>query len=78
MSFVFFLDEAKGLKVVVTGASTGIGEQIAYKFASLGANILVTARTVAKLQKVVRKLAVFTVIKLSRLSTWKQEFDYEP
>jgi len=37
---------------VVTGASSGIGEQIAYQFASMGANLLVTARTEKKLEKV--------------------------
>nr|CAB3254161.1 hydroxysteroid 11-beta-dehydrogenase 1-like protein [Phallusia mammillata] len=47
--------EVAGLRVVVTGSSTGIGEEVAYKFASLGAKVLVTARTESKLQKVVKK-----------------------
>ncbi|NXK46840.1 DHI1 dehydrogenase, partial [Chauna torquata] len=45
----------KGKRVVVTGASTGIGEQMAYHLARMGAHILVTARTEAKLQKVVER-----------------------
>ncbi|XP_067414929.1 11-beta-hydroxysteroid dehydrogenase 1-like [Emydura macquarii macquarii] len=43
----------KGKRVIVTGASTGIGEQMAYHLARMGAHVLVTARTEAKLQKVV-------------------------
>uniref|UniRef100_A0A8C8SFW3 11-beta-hydroxysteroid dehydrogenase 1 n=1 Tax=Pelusios castaneus TaxID=367368 RepID=A0A8C8SFW3_9SAUR len=43
----------KEKRVIVTGASTGIGEQMAYHLAWMGAHILVTARTEAKLQKVV-------------------------
>nr|XP_002131037.1 hydroxysteroid 11-beta-dehydrogenase 1-like protein [Ciona intestinalis] len=45
-------DEVKGLRVVITGASSGIGEQIAYKFASMGAKLHITARRESILQKV--------------------------
>ncbi|NXA84999.1 DHI1 dehydrogenase, partial [Melanocharis versteri] len=45
----------RGKRVIVTGASTGIGEQIAYHLARMGSHILVTARTEAKLQNVVRR-----------------------
>ncbi|XP_071624263.1 11-beta-hydroxysteroid dehydrogenase 1-like isoform X2 [Heliangelus exortis] len=45
----------KGKRVIVTGASTGIGEQMAYHLARMGAHILITARTEAKLQKVVEQ-----------------------
>ncbi|NXY69076.1 DHI1 dehydrogenase, partial [Glareola pratincola] len=45
----------KGKRVIVTGASTGIGEQMAYHLARMGAHILITARTEAKLQKVVKR-----------------------
>ncbi|NXA39551.1 DHI1 dehydrogenase, partial [Eudromia elegans] len=45
----------KGKRVIVTGASTGIGEQMAYHLARMGSHILVTARTEAKLQKVVEQ-----------------------
>ncbi|NXQ41909.1 DHI1 dehydrogenase, partial [Catharus fuscescens] len=45
----------RGKRVIVTGASTGIGEQMAYHLARMGAHILVTARTQAKLQNVVRR-----------------------
>lgn len=42
----------RGKRVIVTGASSGIGEQMAYHLARMGAHVLVTARTEAKLQKV--------------------------
>ncbi|XP_022100517.1 hydroxysteroid 11-beta-dehydrogenase 1-like protein B isoform X4 [Acanthaster planci] len=44
-----------GKRVVITGASTGIGEQIAYQYARLGARVLITARREAMLQLVVAK-----------------------
>ncbi|XP_007438759.1 corticosteroid 11-beta-dehydrogenase isozyme 1 isoform X2 [Python bivittatus] len=43
----------KGKRVIVTGASTGIGEQIAYHLARMGSHLLITARTEAQLQQVV-------------------------
>jgi len=36
----------------VTGASTGIGEQMAYHLARMGANVLVTARRSHRLKEV--------------------------
>lgn len=42
----------RGKRVIVTGASSGIGEQMAYHLARMGAHVLLTARTEAKLQKV--------------------------
>lgn len=38
--------------MIVTGASSGIGEQMAYHLARMEAHLLLTARTEAKLQKV--------------------------
>ncbi len=40
----------RGNRVLITGASTGIGEQLAYYYAKLGADLLITSRTEAKLQ----------------------------
>ncbi|XP_048251066.1 hydroxysteroid 11-beta-dehydrogenase 1-like protein isoform X1 [Haliotis rufescens] len=40
-------------RVVITGASTGIGEQIAYHYARFGAKILITARREEVLKQVV-------------------------
>ncbi|KAL8609096.1 hypothetical protein ACOMHN_030437 [Nucella lapillus] len=45
----------QGKRVLVTGASTGIGEQLAYHYARYGANVIVTARRQHALQKVVER-----------------------
>ncbi|XP_038076707.1 hydroxysteroid 11-beta-dehydrogenase 1-like protein [Patiria miniata] len=45
----------KDKRVVITGASTGIGEEIAYHYARFGARILITARREAVLKQVVAK-----------------------
>lgn len=45
----------RGKRVLVTGSSTGIGEQMAYEFARMGAHLTVTARSEKRLQEVVRK-----------------------
>uniref|UniRef100_A0A8P0NQU5 11-beta-hydroxysteroid dehydrogenase 1 n=3 Tax=Canis lupus familiaris TaxID=9615 RepID=A0A8P0NQU5_CANLF len=43
----------QGKKVIVTGASKGIGEQMAYHLAKMGAHVVVTARSKETLKKVV-------------------------
>ncbi|XP_069732285.1 11-beta-hydroxysteroid dehydrogenase 1-like isoform X4 [Phaenicophaeus curvirostris] len=45
----------KGKRVIVTGASTGIGEQMAYHLARMGAHVVITARTEAKLHQVAER-----------------------
>ncbi|XP_060066656.1 hydroxysteroid 11-beta-dehydrogenase 1-like protein [Ylistrum balloti] len=45
----------RGKRVLVTGASTGIGEQLAYHYARMGASVMVTARRTQRLQEVVTK-----------------------
>lgn len=44
--------------VIVTGASSGIGEALAKRFASLGAHVTAGARSLDKLEKVVAQLPV--------------------
>ncbi|XP_041098493.1 hydroxysteroid 11-beta-dehydrogenase 1-like protein isoform X2 [Polyodon spathula] len=51
----FESDSLKGARVLVTGASTGIGEQMAYHYARFGAQIVLTARRGAVLEQVVKK-----------------------
>lgn len=46
-------DLLRGKKVLVTGASKGIGEQVAYEFARRGASVFITARNATQLQTVV-------------------------
>ncbi|GAB6022049.1 hypothetical protein CHUAL_006195 [Chamberlinius hualienensis] len=48
-------ESIKGKRVLVTGASSGIGEEVAYKYAKLGAKLVITARRVELLQKVQQK-----------------------
>ncbi|NXK89803.1 DHI1 dehydrogenase, partial [Formicarius rufipectus] len=45
----------RGKRVIVTGASSGIGEQMAYHLARMETHLLLTARTESKLQKVVQR-----------------------
>ncbi|XP_068025632.1 hydroxysteroid 11-beta-dehydrogenase 1-like protein [Melanerpes formicivorus] len=44
-----------GARVLLTGASAGIGEQMAYHYARFGAELVLTARREAVLQKVMEK-----------------------
>ena len=44
----------RGKNVIVCGGSTGIGEQLAYRFCEQGANVLVVARREWALKNVVR------------------------
>ncbi|TNM87397.1 hydroxysteroid 11-beta-dehydrogenase 1-like protein isoform X2 [Takifugu flavidus] len=48
-------ESLRGARVVVTGASTGIGEQLAYHYARFGAQIVITARREKVLQQVAEK-----------------------
>lgn len=52
LNLLFYLAMLKGKRVIITGASSGIGEQMAYHLARMGSNILITARTEEKLKKV--------------------------
>ncbi|XP_060040372.1 11-beta-hydroxysteroid dehydrogenase 1 isoform X2 [Erinaceus europaeus] len=42
----------QGKRVIVTGSSMGIGEQMAYRLAEMGAHVVVTSRSQEALQKV--------------------------
>ncbi|CAL1593830.1 unnamed protein product [Knipowitschia caucasica] len=48
-------ESLRGARVLVTGASTGIGEQMAYHYARFGAQIVITARREKVLQQVADK-----------------------
>ena len=48
-----------GKVVVITGASSGIGEQSAEEFAKLHANVVLVARNIEQLQKVATKLSKY-------------------
>ncbi|XP_068508216.1 hydroxysteroid 11-beta-dehydrogenase 1-like protein [Syngnathus scovelli] len=51
----FNAESLRGARVLVTGASTGIGEQMAYHYARFGAQIVITARREKVLQQVAEK-----------------------
>uniref|UniRef100_A0A665WUA1 Hydroxysteroid 11-beta-dehydrogenase 1-like protein n=1 Tax=Echeneis naucrates TaxID=173247 RepID=A0A665WUA1_ECHNA len=51
----FNAESLKGARVLVTGASTGIGEQMAYHYARFGAQIVITARREKVLEQVSEK-----------------------
>ncbi|XP_078603296.1 hydroxysteroid 11-beta-dehydrogenase 1-like protein [Branchiostoma floridae x Branchiostoma japonicum] len=48
-------ESIRGATVVITGCSSGIGEEMAYQYARLGAKILITARRENRLKEVVAK-----------------------
>lgn len=52
---VFKEESLRGARVLVTGASTGIGEQMAYHYARFGAQIVITARREKVLQQVAER-----------------------
>ncbi|XP_029002756.2 hydroxysteroid 11-beta-dehydrogenase 1-like protein isoform X1 [Betta splendens] len=51
----FNAESLRGARVLVTGASSGIGEQMAYHYSRFGAQIVITARREKVLQQVVEK-----------------------
>ncbi|XP_057696209.1 hydroxysteroid 11-beta-dehydrogenase 1-like protein [Corythoichthys intestinalis] len=51
----FNAESLQGARVLLTGASTGIGEQMAYHYAKFGAQIVITARREQVLQQVAEK-----------------------
>ncbi|KAM6939273.1 hydroxysteroid 11-beta-dehydrogenase 1-like protein [Lycodopsis pacificus] len=51
----FDAESLRGARVLVTGASTGIGEQMAYHYARFGAQVVITARREKVLQTVAEK-----------------------
>ncbi|KAM3825807.1 hydroxysteroid 11-beta-dehydrogenase 1-like protein A [Vipera latastei] len=51
----FSPEMVRGMRVLVTGSSSGIGEQMAYEFARMGAHLMLTSRREEQLQKVMQK-----------------------
>lgn len=74
--FVFFRfteKKLKGLVVWITGASSGIGEELAYQLASCGSLLVLSARREEELNRVKRSclgeiFLIFHVCKGSQLS----------
>lgn len=56
MFLIFFFSESKlrGKVVWITGASSGIGEELAYQFSAVGARLVLSARRENELERVKR------------------------
>ena len=52
MKYYDITESVKGKNVVITGASTGVGEHLAHQYARMGANVVITARREEKLKEV--------------------------
>ncbi|KAK7489973.1 hypothetical protein BaRGS_00018838 [Batillaria attramentaria] len=74
-------ESLRGKRVLVTGASGGIGEQLAYHYASFGAHVIVTSRREQALQQEsVRQLGGLDILVLNHirahaLSPWTGSHD---
>src|SRR5882757_1292481 len=60
-----------GKVVLVTGSSTGIGEQITKLFSALGASVVVTGRKVADIQRVAKEVQELSPKKLKVINKMK-------
>lgn len=59
----------KGNVAIITGASTGIGEELAYRFAQQGAYLVLTARRINELNRVAEKVRAIGVGSGARVVT---------
>jgi len=50
------MKDLSGKNAIITGASSGIGEQTAYKLARQGANIVLTSRSIQKLEEIAENI----------------------
>jgi len=50
------MENLEGKIVLITGASSGIGEACAKKFAELKANVIITARRIERIEKLSNEL----------------------
>lgn len=50
----------KNKNVIITGASSGLGEEIAYQFSKKGANLILLARRIDELNRVKNKCLQYT------------------
>ena len=58
-------ERSTGLRVVVTGASSGIGEQLVYQYAARNASLFVTARRAALLDRTAANATAMGALKVT-------------
>lgn len=69
------MQNLEGKIVLITGASSGIGEACAKKFAELKANLIITARRKERIEKLAQDLSQKNKIKVLPLSLDVRNFD---
>ena len=55
-------DSLAGKNVLVTGASRGIGRELALNYCRMGANVFITARDEKKLKEVIYKVYIINLL----------------
>ena len=50
------MDSLKAKNIIITGASSGIGEALAIQAAKIGANIVIASRNISKLEELKKSL----------------------
>ena len=58
----FLADSLVGKNVLVTGASRGIGREVALNYCRMGANVFITARNEKKLKEVIYKVYIINLL----------------
>lgn len=72
--------DMKGKRVIVTGASMGIGEHMAYELSKMGAHVVIVARSVDKMKRIADKCTQLGAASINYLSvdlSTKNEADYQ-
>lgn len=68
------MKDLKGRKILITGASSGIGKAIAYKFSELGSDLILIARRKDRLEKISEELRNKSGIKVLIIETDVRNF----
>ena len=50
------MDSLKAKNIIITGASSGIGEALAIQAAKIGANIVIASRNISKLEELKKSI----------------------
>ncbi|MCK6550338.1 SDR family oxidoreductase [Myxococcota bacterium] len=72
---MFATDALKGQTIIVTGGGTGLGKSMATRFAELGANVVLAARNVERLEAAAVELREKTGAKVIAVETNVKDFE---